>query len=283
MDKEQIKKEINANTLSKENYKYLFRSTIIKNLIYALILFLVLLFSVINHKNLSRFFNLKSSMGNFNLVLYYLIIIISLAIPLALSIYNLLNLIRNKDWAKKAYKLYNIFDLTQFITMSLAILLFLINNIVTTCNVIGSSMEPNYFDADKILVWCLDNDYEINDVVIFDSTPYDYESSFYIKRVVAADEDVVRYDEIEGKLYVNDSYVEDISMDEYLTLTNTLDYDCGPGMFYEFIIPENQLLVLGDNRDISRDSRTIGLIDKKDVFGKAFFRILPLDNFGIVR
>ncbi|MBO5711583.1 MAG: signal peptidase I, partial [Acholeplasmatales bacterium] len=112
---------------------------------------------------------------------------------------------------------------------------------------------------------------------------YDYEASFYIKRVVAADKDKVRYHKLTGKLYVNDLYVEDITYEEYLNITNSIDYDYGPGIFYEFIVPDNQLLVFGDNRTVSRDSRLIGLIDKGDVLGKAFFRIFPFDDFGVVR
>ena len=39
---------------------------------------------------------------------------------------------------------------------------------------------------------------------------------------------------------------------------------------------------MGDNRAISNDSRynQVGLIDVKDVIGKAQFRILPVDKIG---
>ena len=48
------------------------------------------------------------------------------------------------------------------------------------------------------------------------------------------------------------------------------------------IIPEGKIFVMGDNRAISNDSRynQVGLIDVKDVIGKAQFRILPLDKIG---
>ena len=47
-------------------------------------------------------------------------------------------------------------------------------------------------------------------------------------------------------------------------------------------IPEGKYLVLGDNRPISKDSRTIGLVDEKDILGKAVYRIWPISKFGSI-
>ena len=46
------------------------------------------------------------------------------------------------------------------------------------------------------------------------------------------------------------------------------------------LIPEDKYLVLGDNREISADSRVIGLIDKDDIQGKTSFRLWPLNKIG---
>ena len=45
-------------------------------------------------------------------------------------------------------------------------------------------------------------------------------------------------------------------------------------------ISKGKYLVLGDNRPISKDSRMIGLIDEKDILGKAVYRIWPISKFG---
>ncbi|MCI9281551.1 MAG: signal peptidase I, partial [Bacilli bacterium] len=42
--------------------------------------------------------------------------------------------------------------------------------------------------------------------------------------------------------------------------------------------PEDMYLVLGDNREISLDSRKIGLIKKSDINGKISFRFWPLNK-----
>jgi len=48
-------------------------------------------------------------------------------------------------------------------------------------------------------------------------------------------------------------------------------------------VGENQLFVLGDNRIVSKDSRTFGLIDCKQVEGKVMFRIYPFNKIGSIK
>jgi len=49
------------------------------------------------------------------------------------------------------------------------------------------------------------------------------------------------------------------------------------------IVPEAHLLVLGDNRNASNDSRSFGMIPYEDVIGRAWFRYWPIEELGLIR
>ncbi|MDU0850631.1 MAG: signal peptidase I, partial [Staphylococcus epidermidis] len=43
--------------------------------------------------------------------------------------------------------------------------------------------------------------------------------------------------------------------------------------------PKGKYLVLGDNREVSKDSRSFGLIDKDQIVGKVSLRYWPFSEF----
>ncbi|WP_105616479.1 signal peptidase I [Vallitalea okinawensis] len=93
----------------------------------------------------------------------------------------------------------------------------------------------------------------------------------YVKRVIGIPGDEV--DIRDGKVYING----EISYEAYTlgdTRSRELEFPC--------TVPENKLLVLGDNREISKDSRDFGLIDFNNIEGKAFIRYWPLDEVDLL-
>ena len=106
-------------------------------------------------------------------------------------------------------------------------------------------------------------------VSIFDNNDGSNESSRLIKRVIGVAGDEV--DIKDGYVYINGKKLEEA-------------YVKGETISGEFKLPikvgKNELFVLGDNRIVSRDSREFGLIDYKQLEGKAVYRVYPFNQIG---
>ena len=73
-------------------------------------------------------------------------------------------------------------------------------------------------------------------------------------------------------MLVNDEIKASLYHRQYLVITNQVDDS--------IIIPENKILVLGDNRNNSHDSRNFGLVDEEAIIGCVVLRFYPFDSFG---
>ena len=158
-----------------------------------------------------------------------------------------------------------IFYLTIFV-----ILLLLVFRIVI---VSGTSMNMTLLDGDYLLL--LSNVFyqnpEPGDIVVISKDSFD-DGAPIVKRIIATGGQIVDIDFAAGIVYVDG---EPLQEDYTYTLTNTTG-----GMSFPLTVEEGCLFVLGDNRNGSRDSRyvEIGLIDEREILGKAIFLFLPGDN-----
>ena len=80
---------------------------------------------------------------------------------------------------------------------------------------------------------------------------------------------------IDNKLYINNEYVEETFLNEDVYTTNFSLSDINLEK-----IPENCYLVLGDNREISLDSRTFGCFSKDKILGSANLVLFPFTKLG---
>ncbi len=141
----------------------------------------------------------------------------------------------------------------------------------------GSSMEPTLQDADSLIVDKLSyrfRDPERFEIVIF---PYQYgDKQYFIKRVIGLPGEEVQID-LDGNIYING---------ELLSEQYGAEIIIDPGRAIEpVVLGENEYFVMGDNRNHSMDSRdpAVGNINKKDLLGKALFRIFPFSSFGGIK
>ena len=80
--------------------------------------------------------------------------------------------------------------------------------ILGSSTVKGTSMEPNYFEGDRVLYFRMASNFEQNDVIIFHTE----ENRDLIKRVIAVEGDVVDIDD--GEVLVNGTPVESLNVSQ---------------------------------------------------------------------
>ena len=144
--------------------------------------------------------------------------------------------------------------------------------IITPVIVSGKSMLPNFNNGELLLVKKIG--YNEKTIKRFDVIVIKKDKEEIIKRVIGLPGEHISYKN--NKLYVNDKLVQ-----ENYTHLNTKDFNLEEICTCS-TIPEGKYLVLGDNRPISKDSRSIGLIDEKNIVGKTTFRLWPVSRFGTI-
>lgn len=96
----------------------------------------------------------------------------------------------------------------------------------------------------------------------------------YIKRVIALPGEHLQIKD--GKVYINDVELQE----DYLQPQITTSTENCP--FYDLVVPENCVFVMGDNRPESTDSRRFGCIPLEKIESKVWIRFWPLNLFGKV-
>ncbi len=142
----------------------------------------------------------------------------------------------------------------------------------------GDSMLPTLQNDNKVLVWKLfynEQMMERFDVVVFKVS----EEESYVKRIIGLPGDKVTYKD--DQLFINDEAIEEHYLDEERKQTGytklTEDFSVQSIAHLERI-PEGKVLVLGDNRLNSLDSRRFGLISTDDIIGEVKFRFWPFNE-----
>ncbi|MBQ3611272.1 MAG: signal peptidase I [Firmicutes bacterium] len=128
------------------------------------------------------------------------------------------------------------------------------------------SLEPALHNGDYLITSKIT--YDINapkkgDVVIF---MVEEENRLYIKRVIGTPGDIINIKN--GKVYINDRIDDE---------TCTLD-GYTPGELADYVVPDGEVFVLGDNRLNSIDSREIGTQKISDIKGVVLFRVWPFNS-----
>jgi len=135
----------------------------------------------------------------------------------------------------------------------------------------GASMEPNFSTGDYLLIDELT--YKIRppergEVIVF-KYPGD-ESTYYIKRIIGLPGErlVLSHDKI--TVYGNSHSEGSVLEEQYLNYDSMVSGD------KEVVLGPSQYFVMGDNRQVSFDSRNWGPLENKEIIGLARLRLWPI-------
>lgn len=124
----------------------------------------------------------------------------------------------------------------------------------------GDSMESTLHNNEIVMYTRINPEYKRGDVVSVRILSGEY----YVKRIIAVEGDTVEIRD--GKVYVNDEL-----LNEPYVHSETAEED--GAVRYPLSVGAGQIFIMGDNREVSMDSRSFGVVGKEQIKGKIWFHI----------
>lgn len=153
---------------------------------------------------------------------------------------------------------------------------FVITQFIKPTLVRGDSMYSTLEEGDYLIINRMSykfKDPERGDIIVFESDLQqdDGSSKDLVKRVIGVEGDSVKIKD--SKVYVNGEELIEPYIDNQVTEGDI-----------DTVVPEDCVFVLGDNREISLDSRydSVGFINNSDILGKVFIRLYPFNKIGLL-
>lgn len=164
-------------------------------------------------------------------------------------------------------------DLAYLMAGVLLVFLLLFRVVVVS----GPSMKNTLLDGDYLLLLSSTfyKEPQPGDIVVVSKDSFEHGDPI-VKRVIATEGQQVDIDFDAGVVYV-----DGIALEEDYTLTPT---NLAEGTQFPLTVDDGCVFVMGDNRNESLDSRStrIGLIDCREILGKAVFLFMPGTDKGTV-
>lgn len=197
-----------------------------------------------------------------------------------IEIIDLEESVKETDSPKTPEKEYSlkkeIIGTVLYVAAVMCVIMLFIQFVAQRTCVDGSSMNDTLQDGDNLMVDKLSYRFtepERYDIIVF---PYEHKANtYYIKRIIGMPGETVQVKD--GMVYIDGKVQVEPYGKEYMEYAGIAGEPIKLG--------RDEYFVLGDNRNNSSDSRdpSVGNVKRDKIVGKAFIRIWPLSEFGILK
>lgn len=175
---------------------------------------------------------------------------------------------------KKKSSLREAVEYAESLAVVFVVMLLIFTFIARPATVDGESMMPTLQNGERLLISNLFYEPTAGDIVVLCGEADREEGKNLIKRIIATEGQTIDIDFEAGEVYVDGQKLDE----PYILEPTYLD----EGTEFPLTVPEGEIFVMGDNRNGSRDSRslTVGTVKEEYIVGRVLFRFFPFDRFG---
>jgi len=161
----------------------------------------------------------------------------------------------------------SIISTTNILIVVAAVAILVAMLFLPVLRIYGNSMNAT-LNSGELVVSVKGSSFKTGDIIAF----Y-YNNNILVKRVIANPGDWVDID-LDGNVFVNNQAIEEPYLEEKAFGEPDIDFP--------YQVPDDRVFVLGDNRDVSIDSRykSVGCVSSEQIVGKIVFRVWPLTRIG---
>lgn len=169
-------------------------------------------------------------------------------------------------------------DIIVAIVIVLAITMIIKPTIVKEESMLNTLQPNNYLIVNKLAYKAKDHP-QRGDIIVFRSEldKNGKENILLIKRVIGVEGDTIEFRD--DQVYRNGKAIHE----DYLYKEDP-ERRCYPDG-EAFTVGKDELFTMGDHRSVSRDSRDpdVGMVSEDRVLGKAFLRLYPFNEMGLLK
>lgn len=175
---------------------------------------------------------------------------------------------------KNQRRMRDVYDWIEALISALVTVILIFTFCFRIVGVEGSSMVPTLHNGDRVIITDVAYTPQAGDIVVLNKP--NLTSKPFIKRIIATQGQTVNIDYGSGTVIVDGQPLKEDYIKEPIAKHDDV--------VFPIVVPQNEIFVMGDNRNGSTDSRStlIGTVDTRYIMGHAMIKIFPLTDIALM-